>query len=452
MDKKLTPQKEDKLKSSLSGLSRVKTTENERRFYFSRIAAKIEEPKGAFNLGATIALRLRDAASGAIFALSRTPALARVAALIFIFISVYTYAYLPQSPVIQNVEGTVKIYDPSTNEWTFAKENQRLKTDYIIKTFDDGQADITLKGTYSMRVKEGSEMRLSRAGSRAGLESVRFDVAKGRILTYYSKVVGKSGKGFEVKTDESLASVVGTNFMVESLPQLNKTFVGVLDGIVRVESVNIPKNVTSKEATVYVTSRYGTEITRGSIPKKPKVMLEDKWLELKELYSIGKKTQVALLVSTGPSRTRELLAMAPLYISEEGSSILPEKLTRLARDFNKAAKEDSRELHLKNIAQFEDIVRKYPNAQYNIQFLLFIGAYYGYVDEYQKAIDTFQEVIDRYPRSYLASIAECAIGIIYEEKLNDKAAAKKAYLAILSKYPDSPEKDEALAGLKRISR
>ncbi|MFA4843122.1 MAG: tetratricopeptide repeat protein, partial [Candidatus Omnitrophota bacterium] len=160
--------------------------------------------------------------------------------------------------------------------------------------------------------------------------------------------------------------------------------------------------------------------------------------------------QVALLISTGPTRTRELLSATPLYISSKRSSILAEKFEPVANEINRAIRERSRERHIDGIRKLEEIVNKYPNPAYDVQFLLFIGAYYKYLGEYEMAIATFERVVNDYPNSSLASIAQCAIGIIYEEKLKDLERAKTAYQKVLSNYPQSPEVEEASAGLSRI--
>ena len=115
-------------------------------------------------------------------------------------------------------------------------------------------------------------------------------------------------------------------------------------------------------------------------------------------------------------------------------------------------REDSKEKHMESIKEFEAIVNNYPNPKYDVQFLLFIASYYKDLGEYQNAIAIFERIVRNYPHSSLTSIAQCAIGIIYEEKLKDNDRAKAAYLKVLSNYPQSPEAEEATAGLGRLTR
>jgi hypothetical protein len=379
------------------------------------------------------------------------PAFATVAALALLSISIYSYGFLPQAPLIHDIKGTVKIFDVGKNEWILAKNGEKVREADVIKTFKGSHVDISLGKLYSMRLKSDSEIEVKTLTKRMSRESARFSVAKGKVLAYYNKRGGKGKGGFELETNEIVAAVLGTNYMLESIPALGKTWLGVLDGVVKVTSKDTSSGVSPKEATVLVKSRYKTEVSRGAIPAKPELMIEEEWLQMKELYSIGKKPEVALLISTGSTRTRELLSFAPLYISDDVSSPLSSSFEKAARTYEEARKEGSIEKHLNAIKQFESIVEQ-PERDYDVVFLLFIGAYYDYIEYHDKAIGTFERILESYPASGLSSIAACAIGIIYEEKLNDRNRAIKAYRTIMSEYPNSPEREEATSGLSRLTQ
>ena len=177
-----------------------------------------------------------------------------------------------------------------------------------------------------------------------------------------------------------------------------------------------------------------------------------KFLKFESIGSFNISSINALLISTGKTRTRELLSVTPLFISSDKPGILPEKIENIAREFSKAIKEGHKERYIENIKQFEQIVNEHPNPKYDVQFLLFIASYYEYLDEHAKAIQAFQRVLDDYPRSHLASIAQCSIGIIYEERLKDPELAKLAYEKVISDYPRSPEREEAEEALKRLGQ
>jgi len=379
---------------------------------------------------------------------ARTRAFAAVAAMLICVIG-YNYLLLPLSPVVVNATGTVKIYSARKNEWSFVgKRRVKLAKNDVVKTFDDGQADVMIPGIYQMRLKRKSEVRLARSISRLSSGNITYDVARGKVFTYYDKT-RKTGREFELQTSEALVSAVGTDFMVEAAPA--STWIGVLDGMVRVTGVSAQR-LAGEAKAVLVEPGQKTVVRPGLAPEKPGRLMESELMDLEELYRIGTKPQVAILISSGRTRTRELLAATPLYVSSKKEGVLPAEMDKIIRTFNQAIKTRSKERYAENIRQFERLLERYPDPKYNVQFSLFIAAYYEHLGEHDKAIAAFRKVIEKYPQSSFASVAQCAIGIIYEEKLNDTAQAKFAYEKIISAYPDSPEVEEARHGLERLSR
>ena len=75
--------------------------------------------------------------------------------------------------------------------------------------------------------------------------------------------------------------------------------------------------------------------------------------------------------------------------------------------------------------------------------MLFIGAYYHYLDDHEAAKDTFARVLKEYPGTPLASLAECAKAYMCETSLKDQVTADRLYKEIIKKYPTSPEADFA---------
>jgi len=367
-------------------------------------------------------------------------------------IVMFNFFFSPIYPVVTNIQGTVKIYRASQNEWIFA-ENTKIKLgkNDILKTFADGRADIIIPNLYHIRLKSDSEIKLARSISRAIPGDIGYVLSKGKIFTHYNKM-RTIGKELGIETPQAVATALGTDFMVASTPMMNQTTVGVLDGIVKVNSALKAGMQAAVSKEVFVRAGERTIISQGADPAAPTRLMESELLEMEELYNIGTRPQVALLISTGPTRTRELLSLTPLFISSEKSEILTEKFEPIAREINQAIKEGSKEKHIESIERLEELLRNYPNPKYDVQFLLFIGSYYEYIGEYQKAIATFEKIVSKYPNSSLASIAQCATGIIYEERLKSFDSAKAAYQKVISNYPQSPEVEEASAGLNRLIR
>lgn len=453
MDKDMYTNDQEKLKKLLGGLRQVDVSKDKQDSFLMKLeelpARKVFSPVP--DLVRETYHRLSQTARDFGNALwVPLPAYAKAAVIMVAFSTMFYFGLSPQMPQVYNIKGTVKIFIAAKNEWVFAQNRQKLREGDILKTFDDGKADIDLHKAYAMRLKRDSEIEAITLSRNIGSKDVRFKVNKGKVLAYYAGSK-KKDRTFELSTDQMIATAVGTDFAVESLPQLDITKVGVLDGVVRVTSLGLSGQILPDSRSVLVNPYYMTEVIKGKIPATPTRIIEDVWLEMAELYSIGKKPQVALLLSTDSSRTRKLLSMVPLYISDESSGMLSNKVRKIVEDYNEAVRLNSRELHMKNIRELESIVEKYPNPDYDVTFLLFIGAYYKLEKEYEKSTEAFQRVIDKYGRSTLASIAQCAIGIIYEEQLHDMAKAKDAYTKVITNYPGSPEVEEALSGLKRLS-
>lgn len=429
----MVPNDYNEIKVLLSNPPSFTVSDSKRREFIARLYNLAEEKRPVQVFGPLV---------------SRVPVLASVSTVLMV-IAIGLYIFMPSYPTVSNMKGTVKIYRARTNQWVFAqKPRERLYKADIVKTFGDGQADISVPEYYHIRVKRDSEIRLAKIPPKVLKGDISFDLNKGKVFAYYRK--DKDPKAhFKIATDNAVTSVLGTDFMVESMPALNKTWVGVLDGVVQVTGKDMS---LGKEASVFVEPGEKTVVRTGSLPDTPTRLMENELLELEELYRIGTKPQVALLISTGKTRVRELLSFTPLYISSDNKGILPKKIVEIAENFREAIKENSKEKHLENIRQFEEIVDEYPNPKYDVQFLLFTAAYYEYVDEHENAIRAFQRVINEYPDSNLRSIAQCAIGVIYEEKFNEPELAKAAYRKVISEFPSSPEVEEAIAGINRLTQ
>jgi tetratricopeptide (TPR) repeat protein len=181
--------------------------------------------------------------------------------------------------------------------------------------------------------------------------------------------------------------------------------------------------------------------------------MESEWAKLDELYQIGKKPQVSLLIKSSSGRVYELLRPCPLYVSDEKPRDIPEVFETAVRKIEEALKTGDISKHLEAIRLLETMVNRYPNPRYNPQFLLYIGSYYEYIGMHQKAIDSFERVVRLYPDSQYASLALAAQGVIYEAKIGDIYLADKTYKKILKDYPNSLEAilAEEKLGIKKVS-
>ncbi|MBL7157888.1 MAG: FecR domain-containing protein [Candidatus Omnitrophica bacterium] len=305
---------------------------------------------------------------------------------------------------------------------------QYLHIGSIVSTGNLSRLDIVLSGKYAIRLKKNTTLRVANLTPRRGRGKAVFELIEGTMLVSVEK--GFKGSEFFVDTKEGSARALGTKFAVSASREEKITDVSVLEGKVEVEG--------GKEL-VLVKAGQKTEIPLGKSPLVPQRLVESEWLALEELYQIGKKPQVVLLVKNTPDRVRQLLAPCPIYITDEKPREIPKTLEEALVKIEEAIKTGDNQKHLEAIGLLERIASERPEASYATPLTLYIGAYYSYAGEPKKAIETFKGFLAEYPDSPLASIAQAAIGVIYEEDLNDEAKAKEAYSSVLNKYPNSLE-------------
>jgi len=381
--------------------------------------------------------------------------LIRVASSLVAVISIGLYIYLAQpcSPTVTAKEGLVMVQGAKDAVFKEIGPEYKFKVGDIVTARQGGQVDIGLSNKYAMRLKEGSRLKIAKLTSRYGNGKAYFQLIEGKTLI--SVEPGFKGSEFVVGTPTATATALGTKFAVYasgSGEEKERTEVSVLLGKVKVKSSYSPGKILLAKQIVTVGAGQKTDVYADRIPASPQRLIEEEWIQLEELYRIGKKPQVILMVKNTPDRVMQLLRPCPIYISDEKPREIPRLLEEAVLKTARAIKENDPLKHLESIRLLERIVKGYPNPKYVVQLILYIGAYYEYIGYHEDAIRTFKEVILAYPDSPLASMAQCAIGIIYEKKLKDKARAEEAYRMVLVKYPNSLEAIwvESKLGFKKL--
>lgn len=371
--------------------------------------------------------------------LPETPVFVRVAAgFAFVFsVGLYIYGSQPIEPSLLSNGAVIP---------------GRVHTGSVIATGSGETADIVLGQRYTVRVRENSRIKVAKLSPRIWPGTARFTLAQGNLLISVEK--GFKGSGFVVDTGAGSATAFGTKFSVDvSGGRYSKTAVAVLEGRVKVASTYRPKRVLLASNVVMVGAGQKTEMSQASVPKRPERMMAEEWLKLEELYQIGKKPQVVLLMRNIPGRVYELLKPCPLYVSDEKPRDIPMAFDDAVRKIANALKTGNREEHLEAIRSLETVLARYPNTKYDPQILLYIGSYYSYMDEFELAIRSFERVAKLYPDSQYSSLALAAIGVTYEDRLKDHPKAEIYFRTILKDYPDTLEAilAEEKLGIKKVS-
>ena len=392
----------------------------------------------SFNRRLDEAIRAKEALKA-----RQAPVLARTiaafAVVAIVALSVVKYCAVI-TPTVLISQGRVQIYDKSLREWQDVLPERKLQSGDIIRTAKAAKLKIQVPEMYTVMLKENSEIEIAGLTRRALKGSASFNLKYGQMFIDINRQKFK-GSRFRVRTPAAETEALGTKFAldVKIEKELDKTWVGVLDGKVKVTSIFLRPDFTGAKKSVVVKAGQKTEVLSGLAPVYPQELLEKDWQIMQELYQLGQVPQVALLISAGRKRVRELLRPCSIYIYDKEPRTIPLELERAVGLVNEAIKTGEEQKHLEAIKRLEEIVKYYPDRRYNAQFLLFIGAYYNYIGHYGEAISSFKEVVDKYPESTLASLAQAAIGMIYEEGLHDYSQAREAYNKVLYYYPDSPE-------------
>ncbi len=358
-----------------------------------------------------------------------------ISAALVIAAGLIAYSMNQENPALSFRKGEASVRLAGRTGWTeINNDNMKFKTGDTIKTGPAGTLDISVSGKYAIRVKPGAEVTIKTLPPKFIKGTAEFELLKGQVLISIEK--GFKGSKFFMNTGAAQAMALGTKFSV-GIDKKETTDVKVLEGTVEVKGTKAPEG--GRESMVLVRAGQKTGVAPESVPTAPKRMAEADWKDLEELYQIGSKAQVVLLINNSPERTLELLKPCAIYISDTKPREIPRAIETALSRIYKAIKSGKKEDHLEAIHTLEGIIEKHPNPKYDVQFLLYIGAYYRYIGMYDESIKTFENIVSKYPGSSLSSMALCAIGYIYEHDLHDEIKAIRAYDKVVKAYPYSLE-------------
>jgi len=89
-------------------------------------------------------------------------------------------------------------------------------------------------------------------------------------------------------------------------------------------------------------------------------------------------------------------------------------------------------------------VLSFPESQQAAQVLFLIGSSYRRLDEHQDSLNTFQELVKRYPNSDLADDAMAEIGVHYLLVESNRRKAEEYFEKVVKLYPKGNAADNAL--------
>lgn len=394
----------------------------------------------------------------------QVPALAKAAAavaLIFALAAGGIHLLSPVAPSVILARGTAQIYDAKTGGWITAESGTNIYKGNILRTDNSGAVDIGVENKYAIRLGSDAVIALNSISGTRDKTAVAYDLQKGLLLGSTEEEF--KGSALSVLTANGEAIVRGTKFLIDARNS-GKTVLAVLEG-----SVEFTNRALIGEAAETVTVGEGLEsaVSFKASPGAPGRVGAELAGILMNAYDIGapprvvpsikaaegidyKDVMVALVISDVTDRAKSFLEHGVYWTNDKELKPV-NKLLAEAQSFRLDGEEyDNSSMHGRAIKKLETILSRYPDDRYNPQFMLFIGAYYHFLGDYDDAIDRFERVANDYWYTELAGIARNAIGIVYEEDLRNYNEAKKAYHSVIVNYPYTPEAKAAEERLLKL--
>lgn len=160
--------------------------------------------------------------------------------------------------------------------------------------------------------------------------------------------------------------------------------------------------------------------------------------------------RIELLLPKDSSRLDTFLKMPAIATNGAEPPEMHELFLRAIKFLEDGFTEENKETILQSLGELESALLGCKDPAARVPLLLFIGAVYRHLQEWQEAIDRFDEVPQLYPDSPLASLAVAAMGRVYEKDLREWDKAEERYFWVLDHYPHSYEAQPAGEGLDRI--
>lgn len=163
------------------------------------------------------------------------------------------------------VEGQVEITRSDGTEEKGVKPGALIHLGDTLKTGHGSSAAIVFADTTKLTLHSDAEMRFDHlsAHGETGMVDSRIHLSQGRLKTQVKPAVGP-GSRFEIKTPSAITAVRGTAYRVSISPKGEFSNIEVLEGSVV---------VSGADQQTLVAAGYGTRVSQGQPPIKPKKLL-----------------------------------------------------------------------------------------------------------------------------------------------------------------------------------
>lgn len=326
------------------------------------------------------------------------------------------------------------------------EHGEHLRKGDTIRTDKAEWAILELKNGYRFKMHPGTELKVLELKPVFRPGQTVFHLVRGEVFIS----IGDEGERkypIKVITPNAFAAATGTQFSVSHEPSSRKrSVIRVIKGAVEAGCSLIEE----KEAIASVSVHKGHELVvkDRDWPLKPYLIPSRTLAKLKELFQFSKADQAILIISMSSKRVSELLEPCALYLRYTSGSRDLEPINAIVKEIQAASRDDDSARHFEAARDLEAMTLK-QNTIDRVPVLLFIGAYYSYIDRHEEAARVFETVASRYTDSSFRSVALLAAARIYSEKLRETQKAHTLAKIALSEYPYSYEKAGARAIIKK---
>jgi tetratricopeptide (TPR) repeat protein len=340
-------------------------------------------------------------------------------------------------PFVEFSSGDVRIYRQSSSARVVSRSHLRLKAGDKIELKDGALINLASRGRYKARIKGDALLVVSRIEGGFGGIDTDFSLSRGSMLV--NTTDGFKGSNMRIHTPACDAEIVGTAFAINVSE--NNTWLGVLEGTVKLVSRPHPlKTGIEYPGHVFVTAGQKAYTRQYACTTRPELLSDREWQSMLELYQLVEDPQIILLVGTGVNRVDGLLNRpAPVYIPDSVKHLIPIQLLRSIYNVVDSVEAGDLAAIGNKTRDLMAMLSQYPDAMYKIEILMFIASHFHYVKDYEAALEVFDQVIDRYPESGMASLARFGQASIYQNDLKDTVMARDIYADLIKSYPDSAE-------------
>ena len=106
--------------------------------------------------------------------------------------------------------------------------------------------------------------------------------------------------------------------------------------------------------------------------------------------------------------------------------------------FNKGVDAQKAEQYNNAINLFQELIKTYPDSARTPEAYYAIGTIYqNHLQSYNLAIETFRHLVDKYPGHATAPSAMFLIGFIYNNDLKNVDSARLSYEDFIKRYPEN---------------